>query len=49
MPFVEALEYRHKDDKIRVESEKLLSVDKWKKVNAKVSEIAKILKEGSTD
>ena len=49
MPFAEALEYRHKDDKIRVESEKILSVPDWKKVNAKVSEIAKILKEGSKD
>lgn len=45
--FEEALEYRYKDNRIRVESEKVLSDAKWREVNAKVSEIARILKEGS--
>ena len=44
--FKEALQWKHKDNKIRVESDKILSVEDWKEVNAKVSEIAKILKEG---
>ena len=45
--FKEALEWKHKDNKVRVESDKILSVEDWKEVNAKVSEIAKVLKEGS--
>lgn len=45
MTFKEALEHRHKNNKIRVESDKILSVPDRKKVNAKVSEIAKVLKE----
>jgi len=44
--FEEALEYRHKNNCIRVESDKILSVKSWREVNNKVSEIAKILKEG---
>ena len=47
--FKEALQWKHKDNKIRVESEQILSVDDCKEVNAKVSEIAKVLKEGSQD
>ena len=46
--FKEAIEHKHKNNKIRVESDKILSVEDWKEVNAKVSEIAKLLKEGST-
>jgi hypothetical protein len=44
--FKEALEYRHKNNRIRVESDKIISVKRWREVNAKVSEIARILKEG---
>ena len=47
--FKEALEYRHKNNRIRIESEKILSVARWREVNAKVSEIAKVLREGSKD
>ena len=47
--FEKADEYRHKNNKIRVESDKIMSVEKWREVNAKVSEIAKVLKEGSQD
>ena len=48
MMFEKADEYRHKNNKIRVEAAKPLPVEQWVKVNAKVSEIAKLLKEGST-
>lgn len=44
--FKEALEYRHKNNRIRVESDKILSVADWKEVNAKMTEIGKLLKEG---
>jgi len=47
--FKEALQWKHKNNKIRVESDKILSVEDWKEVNAKVSEIARVLKEGSAD
>lgn len=46
--FKEALEYRHKTNKIRIESDKILSAESWREVNTKVSEIAKILKEVET-
>lgn len=47
MTFAEAIEYRDrkKNNLVRVESDKILSVKNWKAVNAKMSEIAKILKE----
>ena len=45
--FKEALQWKHKENRIRVESDKIMSVEKWREVNAKVSEIAKVLKEGS--
>jgi len=49
--FKEAIEHRdrRRNNSIRVESEKILSVPDWKEVNAKVSEIAKVLKEGSQE
>ena len=44
MMFEKADEYRHKNSKIRVEYDRPLPTEQREKVNAKVSEIAKLLK-----
>lgn len=45
--FTEALEWRHKDTMFRVESDKILPTEQLREVDTKVSEIAKVLKEGA--